>query len=439
MRNSWQWVHVTELLTDEWLERLARSNRLFIAFSGGLDSSVLLHLLAKQTHLLKKITAVHINHGLSDNAEIWEAHCQQVCQTLNVPLKVRKVTINCYANVEAEARKARYAVFRSLIDENDSLVLGHHQNDQAETVLLQLFRGAGVEGLAAMAAIKKFAKGQLFRPLLHLSRHSLTAYAVTHHLNWIDDESNTDCSFSRNFLRHDVIPLLQTRWPGVIKNLDRTAIHCRNAEKHLNDLALMDCPTLNESANKLPISSLTGLTYSRMNNVLRSWFKKNAIRMPDTVTFNRLVPEIIYARESADPEIAWDGYCIRRYQKTLYLLKKTDKKTLLPIDWSSFPNPLKLTMSLGTLQATLSEEGLCVLPKSTLQVRFRQGGEVFTWHGQTKALKKLLQEWRIPPWLRDRIPLIYINDELAVVVGYAVSDLFYSSSAETAYQITLSV
>ncbi|MDP1604751.1 MAG: tRNA lysidine(34) synthetase TilS [Legionella sp.] len=426
---------MTELLTDDWLERLRSCNRLFIAYSGGLDSTVLLHALVREPLLVKKISAVHVNHGLSDNADTWNVHCQQMCDTLNVPLIVRKVSINRSANVEAQARTARYAVFRSLVDENDGLLLGHHLNDQAETVLLQLFRGAGVGGLAAMAGMKKFAKGQIFRPFLHLSRQSLSTYAMNHHLSWINDESNTDCNFSRNFLRHDVIPLLQTRWPGVMTNLARTASHCRDAQKQLNDLAAIDYPALDESRNKLLIMPLKSLSYSRINNVLQSWLKKNAVRMPDTATFNRLVPEVILAKQNADPEIAWDGYCVRRYQETLYLLKKTHENQRAPVEWLSFPKPLLL--SSGTLCASLSKQGVTLPPKSTIQIRFRQGGEVFCWHGQTKSLKKLLQEWQIPPWQRDHIPLVYINEQLAAVVGYAVSDIFYNASSGNTYQITL--
>lgn len=426
-----------ELIHSDSLRFLQGFERLFVGFSGGLDSSVLLHILATHPVLTKKLTAVHINHGLSDNAADWERHCHIICQNYGVPLIVRPVSIPS-SNVEEEARKARYGVFISLIAERDCLLLAHHRDDQAETLLLQLFRGAGLDGLSAMVASKKFAQATLARPLLHCSRQTLETYAHDNQLSWVNDESNSDSGYSRNFLRHDIIPLLQTRWPGVLNNLSRTASHCYDAQLQLSQLAEIDYPEDNEPANTLSIARLNTSSYLRMANVLRNWLKKNAVRFPDTATFDRLIPDVIFASPEACPELVWDNYCIRRYQQTLYLLAAGDVISPEAVEWSTFPNPLKLPVAGGFLVAKPSDCGLVVALHSTVEIRFRKGGESIILRKQTKSVKKLFQEWQIPTWLRGRIPLLYIDGQLAAIIGYAISDHFYQASASpVTYTISL--
>ena len=210
IKNLWQWVHVTDsLLTADWQQKFTHYQKLVVGFSGGLDSTVLLHHLASQPELIGKLQAVHVHHGLSEHASDWQTHCQRFCDTVNVPLIVRQVTIARRGNIEEGARIARYQVFSSLLNEHELLLLAHHCDDQAETLLLQLLRGAGVDGLAAMASIKHFAKAAIARPFLQHSRKIIEAYAKEHRLTWVDDESNQDSAFSRNYLRHHIIPLLQ--------------------------------------------------------------------------------------------------------------------------------------------------------------------------------------------------------------------------------------
>ena len=441
MQNLWPWVLVIEeLIHPDSLQRLQNFERLFVGFSGGLDSTVLLHILANQPALSEKLTVIHINHGLSGNADTWERHCQDICQSYNIPLIIRKVFVDSSANVEEEARKARYGVFLSVMTKNDCLLLAHHRDDQAETLLLQLFRGAGLAGLSAMAAVKKIAEATLIRPLLHCSRNTLEAYAHAHQLSWINDESNSDSVYSRNFLRHEVIPLVQTRWPGVLANLARTASHCFDAQLQLAELAEIDYPGSNDVPNTLSIARLGELSYLRMNNILRNWLKKNSVRFPDTGTFNRLIPEVIFASPDANPELVWDNYCIRRHQQTLYLLTAQKDMPGTIIKWQDFPNPLGIADLPGFLVVKSSEKGIVIPPDSTIEVRFRQGGESIVLRNQTKSLKKLFQEWKIPAWLRDRTPLMYVDGQLAAVIGYAVSDNFYQTSrACRAYDVALQV
>ncbi|WP_198333096.1 tRNA lysidine(34) synthetase TilS [Legionella clemsonensis] len=424
------------LLDTAFLNCLLRYNHLFIGYSGGLDSTVLLHSLSTNPQLSSKLTAVHVNHGLSPNAQQWQQHCQEFCSKLGIPFIVRQVDFKRDANIEEAARRARYTVFSNLIDNKDCLILGHHLNDQAETLLLHLLRGTGIDGLAGMSSKKRFSRGELLRPFLSVSRAILEEYASAHQLQWINDESNENIAFSRNFLRHQVIPVLASRWPQVVNNLVRTSKHCRQAQENLDDLAKIDCPDLEKTSTHLSLESLFTLNQTRLANVLRVWLKGNQVKLPPTVTFERLISEVIQAKPDANPEVSWEDNCVRRYQNTLYLVREVSGP-LSPVSWTSFPEPLDLGPDLGTLQAHITSKGLAVPPKSTIEVRFRQGGETLNWHGQTKTLKKLFQEWQVPPWLRNRIPLVYINQQLACVVGYAVSDQFYKTKAKLAYEIVI--
>jgi tRNA(Ile)-lysidine synthase len=411
------------LLTASWIKQLEQYERLFVGFGGGLDPTVLLHNLAVQPELLSKLVAIHINHGLSKHALNWQEQCLEFSNALGIPIIIKEVAFEREANVEERARKARYTVFSNLVGEKDCLILAHHLDDQAETLLLQLFRGAGIDGLAAMSAETDFKKSKLLRPLLSCSRQSIKAYAKAHTLKWVDDESNLDLAFSRNYLRHAILPLVQARWPAVVNNLARTAAHCQQAQQNLDALAKIDSSDLKSVS--LPLSSLDNLDPARLTNLLRCWLRSNKVILPDTSTFNRLIREVIQAKDDAKPEVRWKGFVIKRYQQTLYLLKVESEPNPKPKIWSNFPEPLGVE-GLGTLVAKQVDQGFVLPEEGLIELRFRQGGELFHWHGQRKQLKKLMQEWQIPPWLRDRIPLLYVDGQLALVVGYAISDLFTS-------------
>jgi len=423
------------LLNTEWIARLNDFTQLIVGFSGGLDSTVLLHLLASHPSLRHKLLAVHVNHGISEHASSWQSHCELFCQNLAINFLSRSVQFNRSANIEEEARMARYEVFSSFLTASDCLMLAHHRDDQAETLLLQLFRGAGVDGLAAMAEVSLLGLGAVARPFLSHSREELESYATHHQLKWVEDESNQEIKYSRNYLRHQIMPLLLHKWPGVVGNLARTASHCQQAKANLDELALSDHPELLVANKALFIEPLRKLSMERMTNVLRLWLKRNQIQLPATTTFQRLIHEVINAGEDATPLVSWDNIEIRRYQHYLYVDKKKTISLPPSLDWAEFPSPLVLTEYNLHLIAKKASAGLHIPQKSKVVIRFRQGGEHFFWHGQTKQLKKLLQEWAIPPWCRDTIPLIYIDNQLAAVVGYAVSDLFFSDKSSQTWQL----
>lgn len=429
---------IDALLTAEWLTQLQSCPRLWLGFSGGLDSCVLLHMLAAVPQLKNKIIAVHINHGLSPNADTWQMHAKMFCDNLGVSFSAYQVNFLRQANLEEAAREARYAVFSDLIQNDDALLLAHHQNDQAETLLLHLCRGAGINGLSAMAASQPFAKGTLCRPLLNYSRKQLEAHARLHQLSWIEDESNQDIRFSRNFIRQQVIPLLEQKWPMLSSTLSRTAVHCAAAQENLNDLALMDCPELLLNGVKhLLLTPLKVLPVRRLINVLRLWFKKNQVRQPSSIISHKIITQLIKAKEDAEPCIQWGEHQLRRYREHLYLLPLQNNVSLENRIWPSFPQPLDLGNLQGMLQPLISQTGVYIPKGSEVEVRFRQGGEEILLQGQTKSVKKLLQQWGVLPWLRDSIPLIYINQQLAAIVNYAISDDFYRKNHVDCYTFTL--
>ncbi|HAU1685185.1 TPA: tRNA lysidine(34) synthetase TilS [Legionella pneumophila] len=423
------------LLSSEWVTRLKKFKKLLVGFSGGLDSTVLLHVLASSPSLYNQLLAVHINHGISGNSLSWQKHCEQFCLDLGIPFIAKGIEFDRSANIEEAARNARYDFFSSLLEGNDCLVLGHHLDDQAETVLLQLFRGAGVDGLAAMQECGNLGAGQLARPFLTWPRGELEHYARIHELKWIEDESNQDTKYSRNYLRHRVIPLLVEKWPGVVGNISRAAIHCQQAKVNLEVLAIKDCPDLLNATDHLLIEPLKGLEFERITNVLKFWLKKNRIQLPSSKTFHRIIHEIIFAKLDAMPTVSWGQIQIRRFKQHLYL-RKADKGNLPKIiEWKHFPASLMYPDANIDLSAVKAKKGLKIPKDVQIEIRFRKGGEEFYWHGQTKHLKKLFQEWQVPPWVRDRVPLIYINGQLACVVGYAVSDLFFTDNPQEAWVV----
>lgn len=425
---------VNSLLTADWHHQLAKCNKLYVGFSGGLDSTVLLYSLAVHEDLRKKLCAVHVHHGLSPNADVWQKHCEIRGKALQIPVLVYPVKLAQTSNIEEAARDARHDVFKNLLTDSDCLLLGHHANDQAETLLLQLFRGAGVDGLASMPSVRKYAKGKLVRPLLSKTRQELEQFAEQHGLVWINDESNQNDAYSRNFLRNQVLPLLQERWPSLLHNLGRSAQLFQEAKHNLEALAAIDYPQLEQPS--LPLAGLSGLTTERIRNLLRAWLKKQQIRLPSSTVLTRIVTEVIHAREDAEPHVTWGNYVVKRYQGCLYLQNhwENDSLPMDSVNWPHFPAPLYLNPHTY-LKVINTDIGLSIPAGAKISIRFRRGGEMFRWHGQTKQLKKLLQEWKIPPWQRAQIPLLYVNGQLAAVVGYAVSDDFYQSHAADNLQV----
>ncbi|MDF1645448.1 MAG: tRNA lysidine(34) synthetase TilS [Legionellaceae bacterium] len=400
-----------------WYERFLSSRRLVVGFSGGLDSTVLLHMLASKPRLLDKLHAVHIHHGLSQHADAWQLHCEAFCRAHHIQLSTESVTLINTSNLEEMARNARRRVFKKLIRKSDYLLLAHHRDDQAETVLLNLLRGTGVEGLAAMPETQLFGQGHLVRPLLQQTREALQAYATHHQLVWIEDESNEDAHFTRNYLRHEILPRLKARWPTAVQAINTCAVHAEKATQNLHDLACLDCPELILKHAKLTLSPLYHLPRARLIQVIRVWLKQQTVKLPSTRVLDVLVNEVIFAKQDATPCVRLDGVVVRRYRDVLYVLGHV----------SSRSNAIHLPQSHAEIKSRLISQGFLMPPGGQISVRFRVGGERMFWRGHTRSLKKIYQTLGVPPWLRDTIPLIFVDNRLVAVLDFAIADGYHIS------------
>ena len=409
----------------EVLRRLPSCQRYWLAYSGGRDSHVLLHALAVlRPELSAHIQVIHIDHGLQPDSARWVLHCQSICATLQIPFLSRRVQARPLAgqSPEAAARQARYAELGGLLAEGDMLLTAHHRDDQAETLMLQLLRGAGPHGLAAMPESRVLGAGLLVRPLLGFSRHDLEDYARQQDLHWIDDPSNGDTGFRRNYLRHEVMPQLHAQWPAADRTLARSAGLCADAAILLDQLAEKDMLTL-VMGDGLSIAGLQGLDPVRQRNVLRYWCASKALPLPGQAHIQQIQQQMASTNDGA-PLICWPGAELRCYRGCMMIMSP-----LPPLDTSlewAWDMSAVLDLPHGRLSAHSGQGGLdAELWRQQITVRFRRGGERFRLaSGKHHSLKKFLQEQHVAPWQRDRIPLIFSNGELAVIAGLLVCEDF---------------
>ncbi|AAO91006.1 tRNA lysidine(34) synthetase TilS [Coxiella burnetii] len=425
----------------KFITTLTSNSNFCIAYSGGIDSHVLVHAMS---HLCQEhpwqLRALHINHGLNPKANDWENHCQQICNRLKIPFQSERVTLSLQPgdSIEAVARKARYAIFQQALSENETLLTAHTENDQAETFLLQLLRGAGVKGLSAMPAKRKLGKGELVRPLLAITRDDLKKYAEKNNLRWVEDDTNLELRFNRNYLRHEVLPILRRRWPEVFAVISRSANHCAEAALLLDQLAESDLQLIQKDS-ELEILPLLQLTPERQRNVLRRWIYLHGFQLPQTKQLEQIRNDVLLAAHDANPVFSYHTIEIRRHHGKLYLSNALSAHNATPLISWNFSRSLPLPGDLGTLIAE-KKKGVGIkttLDTSKITVRFRQGGEQCQPAGrkETHTLKKLMQEWKIPVWQRDRVPLIYLGDKLIAVVGYCICEGFEAKGEEWGWNV----
>ncbi len=403
----------------------------WIGYSGGLDSHVLLHLCAelrKQYPL--RFKAVHVHHGLSINANDWSTHCEKICNDLQIEFIQKWVNAKASHGESPEevARNLRYAVFAELLVPQDILLTAHQQDDQAETLLVQLFRGAGPKGLSAMPLLKTFAAGFHARPFLSISRADLKHYAQVQQLTWINDESNDDKSFTRNFLRHSVLPILKQRWPTVTTTLARVAENCAETEALISHIALEDLALCRgESGLTLSLKKLKLLNSARQRQVLRTWFVERGCTMPSSVKLHQIQHDFFESQSDKSPLISWGKIELRRYRDELYILRTLTPHDVTQVFTWDLIQPLNIP-SIGELRTTITESGGLRADIQQVTVRFRQGGErcYFPGRGCHHLLKHLMQEWGIPPWERDRIPLLFVRDTLIAIIGFFLHEDYQS-------------
>lgn len=430
--------------------RQAEPARVVVAFSGGLDSTVLLHLAA--AHLVvsqqakaagAKLLAIHIDHNISEQSAQWAAHCAQIAQQWRVPYVCRQVEPGLLVggNLEQRAREIRYQLIADQLDDDDLLLTAHHQRDQAETLLLQLFRGSGVRGTAAMAAASELSIGRskpgLLRPLLTLSQQELKDYADHHQLQWVEDPSNQQQVQDRNFLRNQVTPALRQRWPALDSTLARHARHQAQASELLDELAALDMAGMESSAAGLDRSGLLALSVNRRHNLLRFWLRQQGHLMPSEKQLLVLDSSVLQCRSDRSPQFTWGNSLITCYRGQLTVAWQ--RSAPIPAAMADWLLPQShYCEALGyRLTATRTRHGLRIRwpDDQPLQVRFRQGGETIVVDGHRRKLKKLLQQWGVPPAQREALPLLLADGEMVAIPGYAVADSVRASDDQPGWQL----
>ncbi len=426
---------VLPLFEDIISRQLDQRQKIYIAYSGGIDSHVLLHCCAAMAQLKGKLTAVYIDHGLQPEAESWGAHCDKTAKDLGVEFLMLRVNAMAMPGKSPEeaARDARYAALKSLIKAGDAVLLAQHREDQLETVLLQLFRGSGLRGLSGMPESMAFGAGVMLRPLLNTPKQAISEYAHAHHLVWVEDPSNQSAAFDRNFLRNDVLPLLKQRWPALDKTVARSAKHCAEAQVLVEEVAdeLFDA-AFNSVDNTLSISRLTEHRSHQRQLIIRHWFHYLGLKMPSQAMVGRILTQVVAAAEQCRPMLSGQGYCIRRYRDKLYCLRQPMQEALQDRHWPTGLASInigdgRILSYLPAAQGILREQWLA----AKVEVRFRRGGEKICLPGRQghHALKNLFQEAGIPPWERQVMPLIYLDDKLAAVGDLWISAAFFSENA----------
>lgn len=397
---------------------------LHVAFSGGLDSSVLLDLLSRMA-LPEGIGlhAIHVDHGLLERSGVWAQRCHDVCSGYGVRCSIRRIAVAVCdgQGLEAAAREARYAALRDFIRTGDVLVTAHHRDDQAETVLLRLMRGAGLQGLAGMAEVSAFGDGTLTRPLLAWGRSALMHYARARGLTWVDDPSNTDERFDRNYLRHRILPALQQRWPAADQLLARSAGFAAEGLALIRELAALDLESCaGDDSYTLALDAFAALGAPRRRNLLSYWIQSLGLSAPPGRRLEEAADTLAGARADAVPVVSWPGGELRRYRNRIYAMPPLPPE---PGQWSCEWKPdgvLELPEGCGRLRAAPNPpagRGLRLPKDARLRVGFRQGGERLRPLDQphSKPLKQLWQEAGVAPWVRVRTPLLFFGEELVAV------------------------
>lgn len=428
-----------------------------IAYSGGLDSTVLLHLsvLILLRERKKSVRAIHVNHGLSDNAGIWEDHCRRQVEKLGVPILVRRGNVIASGKgIEAAARKLRYAAFEQVLAPGEALLQAHHLNDQVETFFYRAIKGKAVGGLAGIPQTRDMvlADGEavLFRPLLGVTRSSLEMYAESRCLSWIDDESNASLNFDRNYLRHEIIPRLQDRWPNLLSGVASSMAHCTRSEQILMEVAAQDLQSCRLSNSHpvmawlgwdntaLRVSDVAGKSSARRDNLLRYWLREAGAPFCGMEAFYQLVEQVLPSRSDAKARVAWctvdsGEWEIRKHDDGLYLgpALAIEREISLALGESRMWQGKKLGVQFPVSKNESQSSWQFVLPKLPgverllLTIRPVQPGDKLKLPMRPrKKVMQWMKESGIPYWLRPHVPGCYYKGELVAVPFVGVDEAF---------------
>tara|TARA_R110001592_G_scaffold24536_3_gene94450 strand:+ start:20367 stop:21821 length:1455 start_codon:yes stop_codon:yes gene_type:complete len=428
------------------IQTIPVSDRYFIALSGGMDSVALTYFcLPYLKQHTNSIHVIHINHGLSPNAQAWSEFCQDFCDRLGLVCHIENVhVLSKGKGLEAAARKARYEVFSRYLSEGGVLLQGHHLNDQAETVLMRVFKGLGPESIKGIPKLRSLSQGLIYRPWLGLEKELIEASVKLANLTWVDDESNLDVRFERNYLRHDVLPILRQRRPSILNDLERTAKKSEESVEFIQEWCEANkhgfLSSVYSQCEAVDLSGLACFSVIQQKFIVRFWFDLLGISHPSEASFQRIFDEVLLAKSDSKAEICWNTHVLRVFDNTLFCLPRLlaselnlDGYVSTKIRLNELSDQLCLKLPGGQLSISLVDEkssnylkvqntqnanvyGLvCYLPESTneLTVKFRSGGEKIYLHQKhSTSLKKLYQSNKVLPWLRDKLPLIYSKEEL---------------------------
>ena len=440
-------THLIETFTSVLHQSALKPSRLFVAFSGGVDSRVLLELAAQyaQTHGIE-CRAVHVHHGLSDNADHWAEQCQTWCDTLSVSLVIERVSLDIDngESVEKLARDARYQAFQQHIRQGDVLVTGQHIDDQLETFLLALKRGSGPKGLSSMAQVMPFGDAFIMRPMLLVTRAGIEEFARNMGLTWVEDESNQDLRFDRNFIRHQVTSTLTERWPSFREAVSRSAQLCAEQELLLDELleSHFQKALSSSESQSLSIEALSQHSDLLRARLLRMWLSHCKQPMPSQKQLKLIWDEVVCAQADANPKLVLNDIEVRRFNHQLYLVRETKDLS----DWQSalsMGDNLVLPDGLGEIHLKTVLSGSAsnnrgvqsfslIKTNGTLRVIFNPEG--LSAHpvgrGHSRKLKKLFQEYQVPSWLRRRTPILMDGDRVIAVLGLFVDKDYEGQDCE---------
>lgn len=456
------------MIASDEFKMLLPAKQWVVAYSGGVDSTVLLHAAqqflksypATADQALPQLSAVYINHQLQSDSERWQQHCEAVCQSWSIPFAAETVTIAReeiqQQGMEASARDERYRVFARYAKPGSVVMTGHHLNDQAETVLMRLFRGAGGTGLAGIPALRELAinekadqtmpreqgeaegeaQGKIIRPLLSVNQQTIERYAQDYELLFINDPSNNDTDMDRNFIRHSVVPLVKQRWPGLIANLARTANHARSQNQLLRELAQIDIECIDRRADdyghSVDLPGLTALSEHRQINLIRYWLTELNHQLPSTKQMQQVISVLRSTR--ADAYVALSQVAFYRFKQRVYCIQnkclefsgadsKATESLMYPRNWNTHQSVTMDRIGVLSGHVSVADTNFGLKPGDyVLDSRVKQEGQEYLYRGQHRSLKKLLQEQGIPPWLRDVYPIIYYQDAIAAIGDILVCD-----------------
>ncbi|WP_372926654.1 tRNA lysidine(34) synthetase TilS [Marinobacter sp.] len=393
------------------VRNLPSHSRLRVALSGGMDSVLLLHVAAALYAGTGRLRAVHVNHQLQPNAGQTEVFCQQLCHRLGVPLDIRRVVVAAGENggqsagggIEEAARNARYRVFQEVLAQDELLLVAHHGDDQAETVLFRLLRGTGVAGLGGMPGSRPLGRGFLYRPMLDFSRDELQARAIENGIDWVDDPSNTDERFDRNFLRLSVMPLLKARWPSLLSRVRHSADSCRESDELAGKLAELRWQECADDRGTLNVDALVKLSVAEQKNLLRWWIRHQDQEPPAMADWPQVLNDLLNSPQDREPEMRGPGFVVRRYRGRLYVVPD---RLPLPAGKSALVPGQELVWGEWRLRLVAADNRKTPAPE--IRISTRAGGERLRPdpNGPSKTLKNWLQEKNVPPWERARLPLL---------------------------------